>query len=227
MSQKIILDKDILIFTLSLYNNPLLSRKVVDYVIQQFSNLIDNTFIPFIQHQVQTKVLDMQSRSKMQFILEESKGLFQNYSSEHNRFQLYKSFYVPPELFELGKTNVFVNTEKTAEVVEKIIYGTHIPLKKTLEVFFSIPGMFEEIMKYVNSVAENDSCYTNIMQGQLWKSIYANSNKIVFPLLLYFDELECGNPLASHAGEEKLGGIYVSLACLPPHLIAKAENIFL
>ena len=33
--------------------------------------------------------------------------------------------------------------------------------------------------------------------------------------------------MGSHAGEEKLGGVYVSLTTLPPHLVAKLHNIFL
>ena len=32
--------------------------------------------------------------------------------------------------------------------------------------------------------------------------------------------------MGSHGGEEKLGGVYVSLVCLPPHLVAKVKNIF-
>lgn len=33
--------------------------------------------------------------------------------------------------------------------------------------------------------------------------------------------------MGSHAGEEKLGGVYVSLACLPPYMTAKLKNIFI
>lgn len=51
-------------------------------------------------------------------------------------------------------------------------------------------------------------------------------DKIVLPVYLYFDEFETRNPLGSHAGEEKLGGVYVSLACLPPYMAAKLKNIF-
>ena len=57
--------------------------------------------------------------------------------------------------------------------------------------------------------------------------MYADPKKVVLPLLSYFDDFECGNPLASHAGEEKFGGIYVSVACLPPHMISSSKNIFL
>ena len=46
-------------------------------------------------------------------------------------------------------------------------------------------------------------------------------------MYIYFDEFETGNPLGSHTGEQKLGGLYASLACLPPHLKEKLENIYL
>lgn len=103
---KSILDKEILRFTLSLYNNPLLSRKAVDFVIQQFSNYTDNILIPFLQNEIQTKlqnVLDPLSYSKVKFVFQENKNIFRNYLTEHNRFQIYtqKSYYTPPQSFEI------------------------------------------------------------------------------------------------------------------------------
>lgn len=68
---------------------------------------------------------------------------------------------------------------------------------------------------------------SHFVQGKLWREKYYNRDKLEFPSYVYFDEFECGNHLASHAGEEKLGGVYVSLACSPPYLVAKSENIFL
>ena len=65
------------------------------------------------------------------------------------------------------------------------------------------------------------------MQGSLWKSKYSDPSKNILPLFLYFDDFECRNALSSRSGEEKLEGIYVILACLPPHLIAKSKHIFL
>lgn len=55
---------------------------------------------------------------------------------------------------------------------------------------------------------------------------YADCNKIVLPLFVYYDEFETRNPLGSYAGEKKLGGVYVSIACLPPHLTAKLNNVY-
>ena len=55
---------------------------------------------------------------------------------------------------------------------------------------------------------------------------YSGTGKLVFPIFLFFDEWQTGNPLGSHVGEEKFGGVYVSLACLPPHLVAKLQKVF-
>lgn len=67
----------------------------------------------------------------------------------------------------------------------------------------------------------------NVIQGELWLKKYNNLNNITIPLNLYFDEFETRNPLESRAGEEKLGAVYISIACLPPHINAKLRNIFL
>ena len=46
------------------------------------------------------------------------------------------------------------------------------------------------------------------------------------PFVLYFDEIECGNPLGSHRGVHKLGTVYFSFRCLPRHMYSKLKNIF-
>lgn len=38
---------------------------------------------------------------------------------------------------------------------------------------------------------------------------------------------QVNNPLEGHAGAQKLGAVYVSLACLPPELFSLIDNIFL
>ena len=65
------------------------------------------------------------------------------------------------------------------------------------------------------------------MQGKLWQRKYGYlEDKIVLPIFIYYDDFEPGNAMGSHAGEQKLGGIYMSLPFLPPHLVAKLSNIF-
>ncbi|KAB0804462.1 hypothetical protein PPYR_01432 [Photinus pyralis] len=66
-----------------------------------------------------------------------------------------------------------------------------------------------------------------VFQGQIWRNLvqkYPN-DKIILPLLIYFDDFECCNPLGSKAGVYKIGATYVSLACIPPELATLLENI--
>lgn len=229
---KDMLDQEILKFTLSLYNNALLSRKGVDFVIQQFETFISKLMIPFIVSQMESQVkpvANIASYSKVLYILENNKQLFGKFSTEHLRFKLYEqeSYYIPPQLFEIGEDSVFLTDgQGGTKVGKKTIYAAHVPLKLTLEAFFKVPGMFNQMQGYADSLSRDKTMISNFIQGDLWSKKYKTSEKLIFPLFVYFDEFETGNALGSHSGEEKLGGVYVSLACLPPHLVAKVKNIF-
>ena len=78
---------------------------------------------------------------------------------------------------------------------------------------------------YANSLSKDKAILSNFIQGDLWAKRYSSSEKLIFPLFVYFDEFETGNAMGSHGGEETLE-VYVSLVCLPPHLVAKMKNIF-
>ncbi|XP_044582966.1 uncharacterized protein LOC123263985 [Cotesia glomerata] len=52
-------------------------------------------------------------------------------------------------------------------------------------------------------------------------------NKIVIPLYLYYDDFEVCNPLSTAAGIYKIGGLYFSIAALPPEFSSSVDSIFL
>lgn len=64
------------------------------------------------------------------------------------------------------------------------------------------------------------------MQSEQWRLKCQNqfSNKTTFPLFLYYDDFEVNNPLGTHANSQKLGTIYLSLACFPTELSSSLEN---
>ena len=209
------LHEEILKFTLSLYNNPLLSRKAVNSVIAEFTSFISKLFVPFLQSEIENQLkykIDDASRSQIHFIFENSKNIFNRYSTEHLRFKIYEqeAYYIPPELYSVEDVSV-----------------AYVSLVTTLKKFFSMPGVFEEIESYTNDLLRDTSTLSNIIQGELWQKKYKTSNKIVRPIYVYSDNFETRNPLRSHAGEEKLCGLYASLAYLPPHIAAKLYNIFI
>lgn len=111
----------------------------------------------------------------------------------------------------------------------KTVNAVYVSLPKTLQTVLQVPGLFNKMQEYVNKLSSDKQFLSNFVQGDLWLKKYKNisQNQIVFRLFIYLDEFEVGNPLGIHAGEQKLGGVYASLACLPPHLANKLENVFL
>ena len=79
--------------------------------------------------------------------------------------------------------------------------------------------------KLINDKDENN--LSHFIQAELFAPFAAQfKKKIYLPLMLFYDEFECNNPLGSHAGVDKLGAIYTSLMCLPPEFHSKLENCF-
>lgn len=42
---------------------------------------------------------------------------------------------------------------------------------------------------------------------------------------MFYDDIEVGNPLGSHAGSNKIGAVYFSIAGLPSNISSKLSNI--
>lgn len=65
--------------------------------------------------------------------------------------------------------------------------------------------------------------------GDHWKEILesqeASEDTLYLPLQIYFDDFEPNNPLGGHRIINKLGGVYVKLLCLPPHLSSKLWSV--
>lgn len=109
------------------------------------------------------------------------------------------------------------------------MYGCRVPLKNSLKLFLEVPGLFNKILNYIAKLSKPSDIITNFIQARLWTQKYSNKflNNLVFPLYVFYDDLETGNALGSHAhaGTNKFGTIYVSIACLPPSISSKLSSI--
>ena len=85
------------------------------------------------------------------------------------------------------------------------------------------------LLNYVDllQLYEGSIIYSYI-QYELWKKkLKFHNDKKIFPPFVYFDDFEVNDRLGSHSGSQKLGAVYISLACLPPELASSIDNIFL
>ena len=101
---------------------------------------------------------------------------------------------------------------------------TQLPIVDYFRNFFQMENVLTLTRKFIQSL-ENDGGLRNITQTELWKNKTKNG-KTIFPLCLYYDEIEVGNALGSHGGIHKLGAVYASLPIFPDEYRSKLENIF-
>lgn len=126
---------------------------------------------------------------------------------------------------------IFFNTKSETDKLGKFIrrekFGQIIPLDLVFKVFLELPNVFKTLQNcYFSLTNQDNSVVSKNIQTEFWKS-KVNSEKITFPLFLYEDGFETGNPLGSHAGVYNINKISITFPSMPVKFISKLNNIFL
>lgn len=217
-----------IIFISKLYSESTFSRKDIQKIINAINNLL---FEPMDIFEKSIKqILKNYDHNDQTFMInkffEEFNNLFKGFETEFLRFKILENskLFIKPITFSVGEG---VETKNSIPITKKYT-AEFIPLSDVLKYFFSMPGVLHETVKYVEHL-KHQEVISNIIQTGFWKSKISdfNDNTLVFPLFIYYDDFESGNPLGSHSGIHKLGGVYCSVACLPPKYRSQLENIFL
>ncbi|CAH1110432.1 unnamed protein product [Psylliodes chrysocephalus] len=213
-------------FICKLYSETMLPRKSVQQIIELINELL-NEPLEMFDNIFSTFTYNDQGKWQIRQFLAEFRDLFSGFGSEYLRFKMLEEsdLLIMPITFKVGER---IEINKNSNVVSKQNTAQFVPLSKVLKHFFSLPGVLYETLKYVEDLKSKKDIF-NIVQSNLWKNKISNFDEsdIVFPIFLYYDDYETGNPLGSHSGIQKLGAIYCSVACLPPKYQSALENIFL
>ncbi|KAF6210101.1 hypothetical protein GE061_015857 [Apolygus lucorum] len=109
------------------------------------------------------------------------------------------------------------------------IFAQFIPIRRVLASLFSLPRLMEEMDAYLANMADNESL-RHFVHSPTWLHTLAgrpDDGSKWYPIHIFFDDFQPGNPLGGHAGSNKLGAVYTSLPSLPPRLYSKVKFIFL
>lgn len=154
---------------------------------------------------------------------------FNTFDTEYNRCKYVKQLgFIDPVSYIVGSR--VDDKYKNGQIIKETnpVYEQFIPLRHTLAQFFTVPDVLTTVIKYMETFNEKSPILSNFIQGQLWQEKKKHyENKIVIPLFIYYDDFEVNNPLGSHAGIQKLGGVYCTIPCLPPNVKSILDNIFL
>lgn len=213
------------------YSNPSFSRNIVHDVISYSEELLNELFmcITNICHPDSNKS-NLEIFSEIQSFSLDVKNIFTKLQSEHLRIKHFKSIsYIEPKSIKIGSTSSLSRISSTTppDLILKNANVQKICIKTKLKEFLQIPGVLNDILDHIKTELSS-TIITSIYQGNLWKSLQPiYLDKTVFPLLLFFDDLEPCNVLGSRAGLYKIGTVYISLACIPTEYASLLENIFL
>ncbi|KAL6418047.1 hypothetical protein ACFW04_013651 [Cataglyphis niger] len=158
------------------------------------------------------------------------KNLFYDLDTEYKRIQYFsqKGCYIEPVSYIIGQTMESRKINNIFTLIPNNVTSQFIFVMKILKAIFEIPNILKDILEYMEQVTNDSHCVSNIIQSELWKQLSHNfHDKLVFPLIIYYDEFETNNPLGDHAGVHKVGAVHVSLPCMPPEARSKLDNIFL
>lgn len=220
-------------FFAKLYKFPDISRIRVDEIGHDVMTLVHNQ-CDDIRKEIHNRATqlgtDSISVTEIDSIFKKKLEPFDALSTESRRFSTYKKLgtFIPPQSYALGNQKVPVEKEGKMELVDKVIVSQFIPIREVFKKFFEMPNVLESTLQYLKNAEKHSTIVKNIVQGSLWKEkskIY--DDKIVLPLVMFFDDYENNNPLGSHKGVSKCGACYLNIPVLPPEFQAKIENIFL
>ncbi|XP_061712672.1 uncharacterized protein LOC133521619 [Cydia pomonella] len=228
-------ESSVLKFTANLHANTLIPRNVVQYVTENMNTLVSDSVIKPLQNMLSQclsqRQISAEWAGRLQSHLDKFSDSFEDVRSEHVRFALFKEkgTYIEPEEYVLGQRLETSYANNSFKLVPTTSTGQFIPLRHVLKKFLESSNDYQQITQHYNDLkSSNCDVIQNIVQGSEWRKMVTScSGQIVLPLGLYFDDYEVGNPLGSRAGVHKLGAVYISILCLPPHYLSKLQNIFL
>lgn len=225
------------LFVSSLYNNPLIPRKTVQFIVEKVNSLFCNSnsllmelkefLVRFLLKSGQNENTDLQIINS---IFQTIGNSFSAFLTEHRSFSHFASQgnLILPNKFVIGQRLVSKTQNGNVLMETQNVYEVVVSLKDVFRVLFEIPGFFDVMKKHQKNLLTQRKVLTNFIQGNYWQSkLNEFEGKTVFPIFLYFDEYETGNALGSHSGVNKLGAVYISLASMPTECLSKVRNIFL
>lgn len=227
-----ILNTCVLQFIAKLYDNSTIPRNVIQLIVEETSDLFNSDLICFLKKYV-IDAFESCSNCKERVsttntLFNKIQNPFKGLSSEYLRLKALSdtNFYIPPIEYKVGQTTVETIKDGNTILTLKDVTATFIPLRTVLKHLFELPEVFEKSLNFIKPTQTKN--VRNFVHSEFWKrKALSFGNKTVFPLFMYYDDYESGNPLESHAGVHKIGAMYISLPFLPAHLQGCLDRILL
>lgn len=224
-------EKVILSFIANLMTKSNVSGSLLQEIIEGIINIFSSELIVDIKSKVLSvlRKLNSSEYSTIENMFETVENSFSSVKTEYFRTKtlLKHNVFFKPETIVVGYTKEKRNVDGNDKIVMVPVQGHLLSMKKNLKYFFELPDVFKIVNNFINDSLNNKEILTSFLDGSTWKNMRSKfKNQFVFPIFLYYDDVELGNPLGSHSGIHKMGCVYYTVPGLPPEYLSSLNNIF-
>jgi len=219
-------------FISNLYQNPAIPRSLVQSQVDEVNSFHSDTIASLreqLSHALKDQGPDLVE--KCHSVIDAFENPFQGLTTEYKRLQFFESngaYIAPKEIVITSRETISGGSSENQVVHNEPVAAQYVPIIATLKKVFQAENYLKRTLDYVDELyAESKiGIMSNFVQGMLWESVRKQyEGKIVLPLFLSFDDFETSDPLSGHSN--KLGGVYMSIPCIPPEMQAKLKSIYL
>lgn len=204
-----------------LYAYGSLSRKAAHSIINEMSNSYLSVVLLIISKK-------FNSNDDLCAMLHIAKNAFQYFKSEHLTFAYLKNIeclFMPTKI-TIRSYLTSGRLKKRVRTIQRNATLSIVSLKEVIRKFLELPNIYSSILSYIRDC--KDGHFLTFFNSEYWKTVEnKNTDKIVLPLALYFDDVEINNPLGSRKCIHKIGVVYCSILGLPNEFASMIQNIFL
>ncbi|KAB0798233.1 hypothetical protein PPYR_09226 [Photinus pyralis] len=219
-------------FISKLHNNASLNRTDINQIINDTAELFSTGFITMIKNKIKPYMTNapVELIEEIEAVFNHLDNPFFDLKTEHLRIKYFEksNYFIKPQSFAIGTLTDTLRKNDKIILNIKESEGIFISMIDTLQAFLELPGVLEKIFEYKHFLETSSNSIQNLMQANYWRKLVTKlPNKILLPLIIYYDDFESSNPLGSHAGVYKIGAVYYTLPVIPPQYSSQLDNIFL
>lgn len=230
-----LVNSSVLTFVAKVYDNLTLPKSCVQFIVDTVRAFLLSGALNLIQQLIRQRIkindenkLLLEGITNMLSVFEKC---FDDLNTDYKRVNYFQksAYFIKPAQYKIGNINDVSRKGNRTALVVKPLFSVNIPIVQNLKLFLELPDVLDKIIAYQHKLVhdEDRKVLKNLVHGTLWKS---KSNQfhsqLTLPLIIYFDDLQVGNPLGSHATFTKVGVIYYTIPTIPPEYYSKLKNIF-
>lgn len=215
-------------FASTFYNETSMNRRHVQTIVDSTRTFIKNVIFSYLKPTVLSFLNNVDDKRKIEEVINLFENPFVSFDSEYKRFKYFKDLgtFIKPESYVIGQQSIGKIVDSNYVIVPTNVTGQYVSVKLVLQKLFGIPGFLQQILNYMQSLLMESNGISNIVQAESYKILQEKyPNRIIIPLIFYYDEFEVNDLLGSHTDTHKIGAVYYSLPCIPPNVQSHLINI--